>query len=78
MVGSLNRDIIFITNNLLNQQHGIRIRWHDRQAVLDGFGQGQISGDGKEGDVAEGEVALQPMPAFVITNHNNRRNKGEQ
>ncbi len=47
---------MFITNNLLNQNNGIRIRWQDRQAVLDGFGQGQISGDGKEGDFAEGEV----------------------
>ena len=47
---------MFITNNLLNQNNGIRIRWQDRQAVLDGFGEGQIRGDGKEGDSAEGEV----------------------
>jgi len=47
---------MFITNNLLNQNNGIRIRWQDRQAVLDGFGEGQIRGDGKEGDFAEREV----------------------
>ena len=63
MVGFLNRDIMFITNNLLNQNNGIRIRWQDRQAVLDGFGEGQIRGDGKEGDFAEGEgVSLACLP----------------
>ena len=32
------------------------IRRQDRQAVVDGSRQGSVSGDGKEGDVVEGEI----------------------
>ena len=35
---------------------GRRLRRQDRQAVVDGFVDGAVSGDGKEGAVAEGEV----------------------
>jgi len=31
------------------------LRRQDRQAVVDGFGQGAVSRDGEEGDLAEGE-----------------------
>ncbi len=31
------------------------VRRQDRQAVVDGFGQGAVSGDGEEGDFAEKE-----------------------
>ena len=34
---------------------GCRLRREDRQAVVDGVGQGTVSGDGEEGAVAEGE-----------------------
>jgi len=35
---------------------GGRVRRQDRQAVVDGFGESAVSGDGKEGAVAEREV----------------------
>ncbi len=47
---------MFITNNLLNQRKGTRIRWQNRQAILDGLGQGQAIGDGAERDFAEEKV----------------------
>ncbi len=31
------------------------LRRQDRQAVVDGLGQGTVSGNGKAGDLAEGE-----------------------
>ena len=37
-------------------EKGRRLRGQDRQAVVDGFGESAVSGDGKEGAVAEGEV----------------------
>jgi len=35
---------------------GRRLRRQDHQAVVDGFGEGAVSGDGEEGAAAEGEV----------------------
>ncbi len=35
---------------------GCRLRRQDHQTVVDGFGQGVVSGDGKEGGAGEGEV----------------------
>ena len=32
------------------------LRRQDRQAVVDGFGEGAVSGDGEEEDFAEGKV----------------------
>ncbi len=34
---------------------GRRLRRQDHQAVVDGFGEGAVSGDGEAGDFAEGE-----------------------
>ena len=58
MVGFLNRDIMFITHNLLTQKKSTRIRWENHQAILDGLGEDQISGNGAEGDFAEGEMTI--------------------
>jgi len=38
---------------------GRRLRRQDRQAVVDGFFDGAVSGDGEEGDLAQGEVTKQ-------------------
>ena len=35
---------------------GRGLRGEDRQAVVDGFSQRAVSGDGEEGDFAEGEM----------------------
>ena len=53
---------MFITSNLLTQKKGIRIRWQDRQATPDGLGESQVSGDGKAGDFAEGEMTTRGNP----------------
>jgi len=49
---------MFITHNLLTQKKGTRIRWENHQAILDGLGEDQISGNGAEGDFAEGEMTI--------------------
>jgi len=49
---------MFNTHNLLTQKKGTRIRWQDRQAVCNGLGQGQVSGNGAEGDFAFGKMKL--------------------
>ncbi len=38
---------------------GGRVRREDRQTVVDGFGEGSVSRDGKAGDFAEGKVTKQ-------------------
>ncbi len=40
--------------SLMNDSRHLRKK--DRQAVVDGSGEGAVSGNGKEGDFAEGEV----------------------
>jgi len=37
---------------------GCRLRRQDRQAVVDGLGEGTVSRDGEAGDFAEGEVVV--------------------
>jgi len=44
---------------------GRRVRRQDRQAVFDGFGQGPVSRDGKEGAVAEG-MSLAPSFGGIV------------
>jgi len=41
---------------------GFGLQRQDSQAVVDGFGEGAVSGDGEEGDFAEGEGVISNSP----------------
>ena len=42
---------------------GRRLQRQDRQAAVDGLSKGAVRRDGKEGDVAEGEIKRKPKPS---------------